>query len=216
MRKNKIIGYGFTILLISILVIIGVVISIPKPKEPIEDVIIRADLPTDDITVKSNEPYYTENIDTLLVGCFDMKYKWSMIRFDLTNKPENWSSCEIQIYISEIINAGYYEPICRYGLHMDYNNWNEDSDYSEIKWGDWDHSVDFNGSYSKIFDCKLGFLKVNITNYIENHETITIRFKNIYPDVFDYHSYVYYNIHSKEANVDIEYKPQLIWSKITN
>jgi len=46
MNKNKIIGYGFTISLISVMIIIGVFIIIPKPIEPMNPTYPNADITT--------------------------------------------------------------------------------------------------------------------------------------------------------------------------
>ena len=174
-------------------------------------------MPTDDlfyIEYGDSRQDETQNSDVLSVGCFNYEYHKSMFRFNLVEKPINWTMCMIQIYIFNVVETEIM-PFYSYGLHLDYNSWNENMSYTEFiaTWGDWSHTVVFNDSLSKMFDVKIGFLKINITNYIENHETISMRLKTTYPDNFNYHTYSYCEIYSKEVNMDNKYKPQLIWIK---
>lgn len=192
------------------------IILYPRPISQ-EKFTLRTDLPTDDLTCiiyADSTPDETQNSDILGVGCFEYTYKWSIMRFSLIDKPENWTECEIRIYIPVLVNTGSKTPISYYNLIMDYDTWNENMSYTDFinTWGSWGHTVNFSGSYSNIFNARLGFLRIDITEHIENHDTITIRFRDMYPDDFDYSSHAYINIHSKEADVDNKFKPQLIWS----
>ena len=126
-----------------------------------------------------------------------------MLQFDLTNRPINYSSCVIQFYIFNVIKESI-TPIYRYSLFFNYDNWNETMTYTEFinTWGDWDKSINFNETIND----KIGFVKINISNYIEDYEMFSIRLNVVFPDVFDYSDYNYYQLYSKEPNISMIYK----------
>lgn len=214
--ERKKIGYIITISVISAIILVSTIIIL----NPIiqEKVILRSDLPTDDMFISYYDEGYafldegganhTINSYWLSVGCYNKSYRWSILKFNLTNKPESWTMCEIQLYIVHD-RITQMKPLYYYNLMLDYNTWNENMTYNEFM-GTWNHSIMFS---DKFFDEKLGHLKFDITDYIENHNSITIRLKEGYPDGFNYSSYAFYSMWSKESGVDIEYKPLLVWSK---
>jgi hypothetical protein len=171
-------------------------------------------LASDDLVIinYASKPDETINTDYLNIGCINWSYYKSIIRFNLTEKPNNWSTCIIQIYFSKIIRTTLM-PIYQYNLILDYNSWNENMSYTEFinTWGDWHHLVDFGGSFAKEFNPIKGFMKINITNYIENYDTISISLQTVYPGGFDYSSISYSEIKSKEAIVSNNLKPHLVW-----
>lgn len=223
MERNKI-GYIITISVISAIILISTLIILNQKPIIQEKVILRSDLPIDDMFIVYYDKGYafldegsankTINADWLSVGCYNKSYRWSILKFNLTNKPESWTMCEIQLYIVHD-RITQMKPLYYYNLFLDYNDWNENMFYDDFMetWSHWNHSIMFNDNYNKFFEEKLGYLTFDITDYIEDHNTITIRLKEGYPNGFNYSSYAFYSMWSKESDVDIEYKPLLVWSK---
>jgi len=122
----------------------------------------------------------------------------------LTNKPQNWAKCEIQIYKYSV----HPNPIGNPLLHLLVCgcNWSEDT----IDWRYNDLYLYCNWKIDNIDDRishNEGFQRFDITDYIKDNTSITL---GSYSILINWESWVY--LYSTEANISIEYKPQLIWS----
>jgi hypothetical protein len=141
---------------------------------------------------RKNATYYSGHYGT----CF---------RFPILNRPSNWVNCEISFYIYAITGNFNNDS---WLLSVYEGNWYEDIQHG---WNyDW-HLGNFNVSLNS------GFNKINITDYMiqpeaQSNETVSL---TLYPYIkgtvwSDLDVMVY--IHSKEADINKTYLPQLIWS----
>lgn len=132
------------------------------------------------------------------------------IQFNLTEKPKIWSTCVLQVYISTIFDT-YHRG--KYGFRVYVNSsWSETMEYDEFKikqgqFVDWDFMNEDMVYVKKI-------ITYDLSEYIENSYSITINFyiQNAHLGDKDYLNDMYFEIYSKDSNVDEEYLPQLIWS----
>lgn len=167
---------------------------------------------TDDIQFVNANPRLDINQSKIRIGYYGMNIgtNWVydfLIKFDLTDKPQDWSKCEFQIYKSSIHPAVIGNPLLR--LMLCELNWTDETidwRYHDLyQYYTW--RVDLSHTEYLINYNENGFQRFDITDYIMNNETITVGSRSI---LTKYESWVY--IYSTEANIGNEYKPQLIWS----
>lgn len=131
---------------------------------------------------------------------------YTFIKFDLTNKPKIWNNLEVSFYVYEYLRE---RDAVMYVMFLPYE-WNEQMPTYDIRW-----NLPFLTAHFSI-RFYLGLQKINITNYIENNESITMVIfgygGNQLIGYFENHIIIY----SKEANVSRVWLPQLIWSFILN
>ncbi len=137
----------------------------------------------------------------------------TFIRFNLIDKPKNYSKVEISLYIYSAYENCPFGDIAIW-IKLFESNWTEEMTSTELYEMNylntdtyWDWSITL--GYSGYIKYKIGIQKIDITNYIKNNETISLSIEGGY-DRGGWESFI--GIHSKEANVNKSYLPQLIWS----
>lgn len=132
----------------------------------------------------------------------------AMLRFNLSNQPSNYNSCEIMLYKYE---SSRQSNSVSFTLDLFEGDWNNTNGNTIVYWKI-ERKIQINYS--------LGFQKFNITNYIGNNETISIRITtwttgwqgsiNILSSEWRGNNPMLpYVIEGEEYK---EYLPQLIWS----
>ena len=213
MKTKLLISLIPLILILFLFVSIGIIIINENTDTSKTEIILRNDLPLNDFYYinYASGPSESRNEDVLNVGCLSWKYERSMMQFNISDRPINYSSCVIQFYIFNVVKQSI-TPIYTFSIFLNYGSWNENMSYTEFinTWGDWDKSISLD---NESFDDKIGFVKINITNYIESYDIFSIRLDVGFPGVFDYNDYNYYQSYTKESIISMRYKPQLIWSR---
>ncbi len=195
------------VIIISSVFIIGIYIpSIEESK--------KSYIATDDTYYSGvdNNEIVNGNKISLIAGRYNTNtsssFYYTFIKFDLRNKPEVWNIVEISLYIYEYKREEYWLPDAN--IWLLFNDWNEHMNHGDIK----DSLPTWSGG-DFYWEHNLGLHRINITNYIGDNEIITIRIGahgtyRVGTQLRDYNNYVM--IYSKEANVNKDYLPQLIWS----
>ena len=213
MRKTTIkVGILITSGLISLLVIVGIFISIPKPIEipeiPVENEKITSQ---DAYWYKdySNELFWEGYESKLLTGRFNATYYTGhygcRFRFSLENRPIDWNNCNLSVYIYQT-TGDFYESL-GWLMNAYETDWTEEKPKGNYYW------------YTEHYNLTLihGLNSINITDLMIEalpyaNNTFTIYFypyivHSIWSDI-DKMAYIY----SREANMGDIYKPRIIWS----
>ena len=122
------------------------------------------------------------------------------IQFDISNIKYEWKSCVFSIYQSSIND--YYE-IGKYGIRLWLNSsWDEETSNINTHTDDWE------------FLYQTEHITYNISEHIRNAQNITIAIytRNTHLTGDDYNKDAFFEMYSRDANIDNKYKPQLIWS----
>lgn len=191
----------FTILISGLT--IGVLIS--KIDKPIKNTYYIA---MEDAYIK-NAYHTTHNTTSLHIKD---NFLITLIKFDFTDKPKHWEKCEISFYVYYIaLDMLIYCYLTNY-------TWSENITYNPIwspLFGYGQDYVEYEGYYKIKVDYNLnsssGFKRIDISKYIKDNKTLSLEILGGHisgvgttgGDI---------RIYSKEADVSIEYKPQLIWS----
>lgn len=207
MNKNKIISYGFIISLISVLVIIGIFISIPKPIEPMNPTYPNADITTVQYyngsgTITTNPEYLRQGFHGSDGVYEEREWYRTYIQFDISNIRYEWKSCVFSVYQSSIND---YYGIGKYGIRLWLNSsWDEETPASNINIDidDWE------------FLYQTEHITYNISDHIRYAKNITIAIytQNAHLTQDDYNKDAFFEMYSRDSNIDNKYKPQLIWS----
>lgn len=229
MRKKLILLVGIIVISsFSIGYITSILVSNNTPNAPIDDTPID-DIPkfyiaTDDIwftEYKYTPDYYFDrfrpDMNYLRVnggedGTANPDYSVMYIRFNLTNKPNNWSKCEISLYEFGFSKLGSYAV--SFSVDLFEGNWNETSGNTEVYWKI--ERISHSLGYS------IGFKKLDITNFIKNNETISMRIyarnQNKWRGSLSFYSSEWDGLEPDfpyilpENDTYLNYLPQLIWS----
>lgn len=148
----------------------------------------------------------SNNEKIICVGQKEAKQEFSMV-FDLTKKPETWKNCFIQLYVIDFNNTNI--PLSsghQYGIEIWLSNSSFEGDNFPNLYGDeyWTYRQ-FDQEEGLRY--KKGFQRWNITEFIEGRRYISLSAHTILWTVEHYISF-----YSLESDVDVKYKPQLIWS----
>ena len=169
----------------------------------------------------STPDYYYDNIrpdmNSLMVGggndgTANPSYSVAYIRFDLRNKPSSWEKCEISLYEYSFYKMSDY--VVGFRVDLFEGDWNETSGNTEVYWKI--ERVSMTLGYS------VGFKKLDITNYIKNNNTISMRIyvsvQNKWKGTIRFYSSEWDGIEPDfpyilpENDSYNNYLPQLIWS----
>ena len=162
--------------------------------------------------------YRIDNSEILRHGYYISNGNWSTrefyriwIQFKLPEVLKNWTKCFLRV---NAFNFRDGTKKGKYGLRIFVNSsWNETMNYDELTWKSegkfvkWDF-MDTDNVRST------GIITYDMSNYIENSNSITVKFytRNAALEHEDYFESRYFDIYSKDSNVNKEYLPQLIWS----
>ncbi len=198
------IGILIGIIIISGIVIFPIIIELNKPK-PVYYIA------TDDTYYSGADFYETVNGNRsfLVAGRYinvsGSSFYYAFIKFDLKNIPKRWVKCEFSFYIYE-----YERNYWNANIVILSNEWNEEMNSFDI-----DSNLPTHSASDFSWEHNLGLQKINITDYIGDNESITIRI-GAHGTYRSGGSLVFINnymmIYSKEANTTIDKLPQLIWS----
>jgi len=132
------------------------------------------------------------------------------IQFRLPTILKNWSKCILQVHICNSVDD---RKIGEYGFRIHANTtWDESMSITEFR-DNCDNKVDWD--FMDIDTVRsTGIITYDMSEYIENSKSITVNFyiQNAHLEHEDYFEDMYFEIYSKDSNVDKEYLPQLIWS----
>lgn len=132
------------------------------------------------------------------------------IQFKLPTNLRNWSKCILQVHTCNSVDD---RKIGEYGFRIHVNTtWDESMSIAEFR-DNCDNMVDWDFMDIDIVR-STGIIIYDMSDYIENSNSITVNFyiQNSHLDYEDYFEDMYFEIYSKDSNVDKEYLPQLIWS----
>ncbi len=203
LKKNKLFLIGIVIgfIIIGGIVIYPIIIELNKP-EPIYYIA------TDDTYYSGhdNQEISHGNNTSLIAGRYETNtgssIYYTFIKFDLTNKPKVWNTLEVSFYVYEYLRE---QDVFMNVMVLSFD-WNEIMSSWDVYRNKPYITADFK------FKFIIGLYKINITEYIEDNENITV-------GIFGYGGYSssgyfdnHIKIYSKEANTTIDKLPQLIWS----
>jgi len=222
-KENKKLILVFSIIFILVLVfVIGIYFPSKEMYYKKPDPIIASD----DVMVIQNwegkpQTNLSGNLGILRQGYYIFNKNWttrefyrSWFRFELPEVLGNWEKCVLQIYISQYVCEKYWY---RYGYRIYLNEtWNETMNYEEFNEVSGYGCVYWNiigKIYGQNITLELSKDK-SFSEYIDNSRSITICFYMCTADLdeFDYLSNSYFEMYSRNSNVDKELLPQLIWS----
>lgn len=204
MKKTVLIMIG---ILISTLIIIGIFFSIPKPIEIMNPTYPNADITTVQYyngsgTITTNPEYLKQGYHGSDGVYEEREWYRTYIQFDVSNTGFNWKSCIFSVYqysVNDIYGIG------KYGIRLWINSsWNEYTNASDINV----HIDDW-----KFLD-STEHITYDISEYIRNAKNITIAIytQNAHLTGEDYNKDFYFEMYSRDSNIENMYKPQLIWN----
>ncbi|KKM16678.1 hypothetical protein LCGC14_1683410 [marine sediment metagenome] len=132
------------------------------------------------------------------------------IQFKIPTILRNWSKCELRVHVLGFVDDNEKG---KYGFRIHVNTtWDETMDISEFR-DNCDNMVDWD--FMDIATvCSTGVIVYDMTEYIENSESITVNFyiQNAHLDYDDYFENMYFEIYTKDSSFSEEFSPQLVWS----
>jgi len=178
LRKKIILFIGIIVISsFSIGYLTSILVNIPNNDSPNDDDTPKFYIAIDDVwftKYRSTPDYYYNNFRPDMNylktgggndGTANPSYDVIYIRFNLTNRPNNWSKVEISLYEYNFYKLGDYVVSFRTDLFE--GDWNETSGNTEVYWKIED--IDYSLRY------KVGFHRIDITDYIKNNNTISMR-----------------------------------------
>ena len=216
MRKNKPFWIG---IIIGIVLIVGITVSpiiielnieLNKPKPPLPT------YPNADITrvqYFNGSGSIITNPEYLRIGFHnsdgvyeEREHFRSILQFDISDVDFECKSCVFSAYQSSI-NDNYNRG--RYNVYLSVNSsWDESFGILDFNWSNEGVNIDWETITN------INHIEYNISNYMKNAFSVSIRigFQNGHLTEADNSRDAYFEIYSRDSDIDNKYKPQLIWS----
>ncbi len=193
MRKKALLLIGLSILIVfGIGIITGVLIlNVPNETEIPDEPEPKFYIAIDDMYMceRSSLNYFKGNLSSLLTGLSGTDtanpdlYE-IFIRFNLTDRPQNWSKVEILLYKYQFIKQIYAPTIW---VDLFEGNWTEcllsweeqqEQEYYNNVWLKneiyWEEINRFGTGFSEFLGYEVGFQRFDITDYIKDNKTISL------------------------------------------